>query len=387
MCIWATLYHHTVPAVFAGFFFALTLCSFLWGRLALRGLGYSIAVPKSGIFPGQNITITRTVHNGKLLPLLWLELLEPCAPNGCLLPDSKLIVTNPSIPEDRPDDIWRCQYSFSLLKWHQTLTFSDIWQAERRGIHRVGEVTIRSGDGFGLCAASNTIMLPAARYVVVYPRLTDVSIEAILNDMWDSRSRSQGRLEDITLLKSIRNYTPRDPARRINQRLLARGQGLKVNQYEQVTPSDVLFMLDVASFAGADAEHLECVLSILASLITGLSRRGINVGLVAPRSAYFPQTYSRPSSGEGELVSMLELLSAASASDAAIDTTMEYISPELLGQTYYVALSEKAATSLQALAGFPAHKTQLLVLEAQGSVSTISQGLRARLITQFWRAS
>ena len=387
VCVVSALASHTVLAVFSGFVFALTLCSLVWGRLSLRGVHYDLDLPKRGVFPGQSVALTRTVYNGKILPLLWFELLEPCSPNGCAVPEGNLIVSNPNATEDGPiDDAWRCLYSFSILKWHQTLTFSDLWTAKCRGIHRIDKVTIRSGDGFGLCAANDHLTLTASRQITVYPQLTDVSVDAILNDMWDSRSRSLGYLEDITMMKSVRNYTARDPARRINQRLLARGQGLKVNQYEVVTPSDVLFVLDTSSFSGQNSEHFELVLSILASLITGLSRRGVNVGLIAPRSAYFPQTCVEPSTGELELTRMLELLSAAAQENPPLEHIADYPAAKLLGQVYCVAYNEESSTSLQTLAHFPQHKVQLLTFEA-GGVPVDSQGLRARTITQFWRAS
>ena len=385
VCVWSALLAHTLLAVFSGFIFALTLCSLVWGRLSLRGVRYELTIPQSELFPGQSLWLTRTVYNGKMLPLLWLELLEPCDPDGCAVPDSKFIVPNPEATEEKPEDAWRCLYSFALLKWHQTLTFSDLWTAKHRGIHRVAEITIRSGDGFSLCTAGSQMTMEPARQIVVYPQLTEVSVDAILNNMWDSRSRSSGYLEDVTLMKSVRDYTVRDPARRINQRLLARGQGLKVNQYEVVTPSDVLFALDAASFKGRESEAFERVLSILASLITGLSQRGIQVGLLAPRSAYFPQTYVKPAGGEAELRHMLTLLAAAGQADLPLTDSVDAAAPELLGQVYYVAFSEKAATSLRVLAQVPPHKAELLVFETGEPAE--GHALRAREITQFWRAS
>ena len=394
VCFSSALAGYTPLAVFSGFVFVLSLCALLWGRLSLRGVRYELTVPRSGLFPGQSVTLTRTIYNGKLLPLLWLELFEPCDPDGPAVPDSGLIVPTPDVSsydsleapaEEPPGDRWRCLYSFSLLKWHQALTFSDAWQAQRRGIHRIREVTVRSGDGFSLSAISRTLRLGATRQIVVYPRLTDVSVDAILNDIWDSRSASRGHLEDVTLLKSVRDYTARDPARRINQRLLARGGGLKVNQYEVVTPSDVLFILDAASFRGQVGEPFELALSILGSLITGLSRRGIHVGLLAPRSVYAPQTCIEPSSNEMELLRMLELLAGVSQDNPPLKAARsDYPVPERLGQAYYVTYSESAATSLQILAHFPPHKAQLLTFLATES-SADSQALRARAITEFWR--
>ena len=77
VCIGSALNSHPMLAVFSGFVFSLTLCSLVWGRLSLWGLRYELTLPGGGVFPRQRITLTRTVHNGKMLPLLWFELLEP----------------------------------------------------------------------------------------------------------------------------------------------------------------------------------------------------------------------------------------------------------------------------------------------------------------------
>lgn len=336
LCIWTTLAAYPLFAMFSGFIFALSLCSRIWGQFSLSGISYDLKIDRSGIFPGQEIMLTRTIYNGKMLPLLWLELQEPCSSDS---------------------------YMFSLLKWHQTLTFTDPWMAKRRGIYRISEVVIRSGDGFSLCVADSCIKLETMRQIAVYPMLTNVSVDALLNDMWDSRSRILGHLEDTTLMKSVRDYTARDPARYINQRLLARGQGLKVNQYEVVKPSDVLFVLDAASFKDHKSEYFERVLSILASLLTILSRRGINVGLIAPRSEYFAETTIAPSNSAADLILMLQLLAAAGQDDPPLENFSYHSAPEL-GQIYYIAYCEKSATSSQIIAHFPPHKARILTFEA-----------------------
>ena len=385
LCVAAVLISHIILAVFSGFIFAVTLCSLIWGRLSLRGVRYDISISESGVFPGQSVTLTRTVSNGKFLPLLWLELLEPCNPDGPVAPDGNFIVPDPDAGDADPGDSWRSLYSFSLLKWYQSLTYSDTWLAKRRGIHRINEVTIRSGDGFGLSAAKCRLTPGTLRQIAVYPRLTDVSVDEILNDMWDTRSRATGYLEDVTLMRSVRDYTTGDPARHINRRLLARGQGLKVNQYPVVTPGNVLFVLDAASFHGQEGRHFEYVLSILASLIVGLSRRGVNVGLIAQRSGHFPQTYVAPSNSETELIRMLELLSAAAPDDPPLEDPIGSASTESLGLVYYIAYSENAASSLQSLARFPPHKTRLMALVAQ--MYEGSRDLRTVAISQFGRVS
>ena len=372
-------------SVFFGFIFVLTLCAYTWGRYSLRCLEYSMKASKSGVFPDQTVDITRTLYNGKLLPLIWAELLEPCDPNGCLTPDKRFIIKDPtgdSVDPVDPAVAHRCLYTFSMMKWHQALSVTDTWTARRRGIHRISSALLRSGDGFGLCVRSKPALIDPAWTLAVYPRLVDVSVDMVLRDMWDTRSSSYGYLEDISLLKSVRDYLPQDPARRINQRLLARGQGLKINQYEVVTPSAVMFILDAHSFAG-QGDALETTLSILASLLVGLCGRGVNSGLAVPASAFFPESCVIPTSSEAELARMLALL-AASDSKAKLRRPVPIPAPELIGAVYYIARSAETASSTRLLAPFPQHKTKLLIYEAYSETEGILE-IPARSIREFQR--
>lgn len=347
-------------ALFLGFACAFFLCAWLWGRASVKRLDYSLHLPAVGVFPGQKFTVERTIKNDKLLPLIWLELTEPCLPNGCALPEERFLAEDPLATEETPDEErYFCLYAFTLLKWKQTLRFSDEWTARRRGIHPIPSARIRSGDGFGLVVAARTFSFEAPRRMVVYPALVPVAEEKVLQEMWDSRSRTSGYLEDITLLRSVRPYQRGDAARRINQRMLARGQGLQVNQYQVVTPDSVLFLFDAPSFAGAP-QALEEALSVLASLLTALRRRGVAVGLALGRSSHFPASCVAPTGDEQALWPMLELLAAVGAGDEPPARSLPVPAPELIGRTYYIAHSVGAATALSALAPFPPHKAQLL---------------------------
>ena len=227
--------------------------------------------------------------------------------------------------------------------------------------------------------------LPVEKRVAVYPKLVGVSVDKVLQDMWDTHSTLYGYLEDVTLLRSVRGYLPSDPAKRINQRLLARGQGLMINQYEIVTPTDVLFILDTASFAGQDPEHLETTLSVLASLLVGLCRRKIQVGLAVPASTYFPEMFVPPSSNEADLFHMLELLVVAEANGLPLRGPLPVDSPGLIGQTYYIAHRLDGTTSLKLLAPFPEHKTKLLLWYPEESAG--KTGRKVSSVQSFRRMS
>ena len=74
-------------------------------------------------------------------------------------------------------------------------------------------------------------------------------------------------MEDLTVIRSTRNYMTTDSLKHINWRLAARGLPLSVNVYEDILPKNVHFLLDGESFGGnvPHWEELEETLSILAS--------------------------------------------------------------------------------------------------------------------------
>ena len=348
----------TTPAVFCGFIFVFFTTTRIWGLTALRRVSFKISDPVPGLFPGQRLTLTRIVRNAKALPLLWLEILEPYDPNGCLQAEERYIARRDD-PEGKHS--YFCLYTLILVKWRQTVRFTDEWLAVRRGIRSVNKVELRSGDSLGLCPASRLFLLEQACMVAVYPALVGVDVELVLRDIWDSFSSSAGSLEDTVWIKSIRDYLPQDPACRINQHLLARGQGLKVNQYEVVAPDEILFIMDTASYCGVSAAALEESLSILASLISELQARGIRVGLLAPSSDYFPQTYVTPSNQTSDLARMLRHLASVQAHDPPLNRVSTILSANAPGQVYYLVYGLQTATSLDVLDEFPPHKCQVLI--------------------------
>ncbi|MDR3296138.1 MAG: DUF58 domain-containing protein [Clostridiales Family XIII bacterium] len=368
LCVAAALYGKTALALFLGFIFLLTLSSLVWARLALRDVAFDLQVGRTGLFPGQSFTVARIIRNRKALPLIWAEIRESCSLSDCALPDSRVIVRREDMQGDERVTLYERLYTASLIKWRHSVRFTDVWEARRRGILRIGEATLRSGDGFGLCAVSRRFSLSPPRQITVYPRLADVSVQRILNDMWDTRSASGGYLKDRSVIKSTRDYAPGDPARDINMRLLARGLSMKTNVHEVVSPDAVLFVLDPASFRAAPPDDFETALSILASLIDALTRRGVAASLMTPASEWFPETCTAPAHDDRGRFAMFELLAAASQKDSAFSGKMS-AGPDLPGRVYYTAYSLPAISSPRVLDSFPEHKTQLLLADDSGAAA------------------
>ena len=383
LCVLTAVYGKTLAAFFLGFVFLLATSSYLWAKMALKDVEFEIIAETSGVFPGQAFTVNRTIRNRKLLPLLWVEFREACSLDDCALPDENVIAEREDMQGDRRVKVRERLYRLSFVKWLQAVSFSDEWTAARRGIMSIGETVLRSGDGFGLCVAAKRFQSAQPRRITVYPRLVDVSVGRIINDMWDTRSSSGGFLKDRNLVKTVRDYLPGDPARDINMRLLARGQTMKVNCYEIVAPDSVLFIVDAASFSGGSDGDFEMSLSVVASLIDGLMRRGLAVSLLAPESEWFPEECSPPAGGLAGRDHMFELLAALSRDGSRL-SERPVAAPELYGQVYYVAGSLAEAGALRILGAFPDHRTRILLCDDAGAAVC---GLRVRSVADFVGAS
>jgi len=285
--------------------------------------------------------------------------------------------------ESEPLKIYERRYTLSLVKWRQSVYFKDEWMAERRGIMEISSLALRSGDGFGLCAVGKVYTFDEPRRIVIYPRLASVSVWGILNDMWDTRSENDGYLKDRTVIKSVRDYLPGDPARDVNMRLLARGQTLKTNVFETVTPDTILFVLDVGSFRHHQSEVFERALSVTAALIDALIKGGISVSLMTPASKWFPETCTAPSTQDRDLYQMFELLAAAAQDDAAFTAAAPLPIAEP-GRIYIIGGDPDSLTVPPGLFQFPENK--LFELTA-GEPGEGDGTLRAKSLFDFERTA
>ena len=377
LCVIAVFFGNTPLAIFLGFISILALFSYFWAKYSLKYVNYRINVGKKFIFPGQTFTIHRIIENNKTLPLLWLELLEEFDIDDCALTSEEFIIKNVYREDEMDKTKYERLYTFSLIKWNERIDFKDKWEAKHRGIIQIKTSEISSGDGFGLCKMKQDIEFDTKNRITVFPELIDVSIDKILNNMWDSRSAAKGYLQDRTIIKSTRDYLPGDPVKDINLRLLAKGLGLKTNVFEIVTPDSVLFILDPASFRRFHKNKFEESLSIIASIINKLTKRGINVSLLTPKSKWFEEGVSGGGKSEASVYAMLERLSAASTYDYSFKESIDPAAFESM-QVYYAASGIKSATSLNVLSAFPDHKVNMLILNAEEGKTS---GSRIKLLS------
>ena len=283
-CVLAAFFNQRQLAFALMLVFLLAGAARLWAVLSARKVSVTLSGEMSGLFPGESARLVLTVHNGKFLPLVWMELFFPLAQNLCLTPG-----------ETRKPDDWELaflqeeKYSDQLvgekrcafLLWYETTHLEIRWTANRRGVYSTSGWRLRTGDGFGLAQVECPLSGDEVHRFAVYPKLTSVRPDLFLRSLWNADTGTRGVMEDPTVIRSTRDYLPTDSLKHINWRLTARGLPLSVNVYEDILPKNVHFLFDGESFSGAQPHlpEMEEALSILASELVRLEEAQVLCGL------------------------------------------------------------------------------------------------------------
>ncbi len=276
----------------------------IWAFLTAQNLRVRLRASKTRMFPGDETVLSWQVKNEKFLPVLWLDVKQPLAApvammpvdeeGGSLLcPMEKQDHVNYGLKEDA--EAYLFQQRCSLVGSWRTAAFETRWQAQKRGIYTLDRCRIHTGDGFGLTRYRMQLERDSQRHFVIYPRVVSVHADQFLKKLWEGESGGRGNLEDVSVIKLTRPYETGDSLKRMNWRMLARGQEMTVNQYEVISPRAVHFIFDGESWnscpGGVQKIHrrsMEETLEILASLILRLSERGMECGCSFPETGRLP---------------------------------------------------------------------------------------------------
>jgi len=314
----ASIFRLNAVAGLSLFVFLLALISRLWGDFSISRVSVRLEAESARMFAGDQAKLTYAVTNDKLLPLVWLELIQDMPWRQCIMPEEgfeEYTVTAQEsgnagqTEESAAAEVGKTalKKKFSFLMGRETLRWESTWNARRRGIYAVPQLTLRSGDGFGLTHAEHIVKLDEAPTFVIYPRPVQVDAAPFLRTHWDTSSGSHGYIDDMSVMRGLKPYERGDAWKRINWRMAARGQDLQVNLYETIMPRALHFVFDGESFAGLSPENdeLEQTLSVLSSLLLRLQSEHMDCGLSLPRSVHMPAVNIRAGSGEEDLLFFL----------------------------------------------------------------------------------
>jgi uncharacterized protein (DUF58 family) len=150
-----------------------------------------------------------------------------------------------------------------------------------RGMHLFEGIEVTAGDLFGF--VKKRLSATDREEVLVYPRVRPIRLWRTANDRNAGHSFSMNRIsENVTSVVGVRDYVPGDRLHRIHWKATARGQGLKVKEFEHRTTNDFLFVLDRREWSyGGRRELFERAVSLTASLIAYAIDRRFSAGLVS----------------------------------------------------------------------------------------------------------
>lgn len=150
-----------------------------------------------------------------------------------------------------------------------------------RGHHRVGPLTVRVRDSFGLYLVERRLE-PEVLAVMPRPeKVRGTELRPRHVGPWPGTipARTSGSGSEFY---SLRGYTPGDDLKRINWKASARTNRLIVNETEAERVTDVMLVLDtdVAFFESSEKELFERSVRAAASMSSLLLRQGNRVGLI-----------------------------------------------------------------------------------------------------------
>lgn len=392
-----------IPAL-AGLFlfiFLLSLLSRIWGKLSLKGLELDIQSSEVRMFRGNAVDVTYCIKNNKLLPLIWLELIQDMPRRQCVMPESGFESYEHEARElENEEKKVSLMRKFSFLMPYQTLRWTVPWRGLRRGVYALDRVSLRTGDGFGLTHAERQYEISSCPTFTVYPDIRPVDISLFLRTQWECTSGAKGYMDDTSVLRGIRKYQNHDSWKHINWRVAARQHELQVNLYETIMPKSSHFIVDGESFLvrSEEDEELEHMLSTLGSLFMALKEAGVSCSLSLPQSCGMPPINT--ASGAEELLFYLACYDFLAAVDE--EKTTNPASPvfkpsnfeedgalalsSAAGATYFLTYNISSFTSSGLAAMLdPARLTVISYCEMTEEEELFMQGMKTVLLSDLER--
>jgi uncharacterized protein (DUF58 family) len=272
----------------------ILLATAIWIRYCLHDLRYTREFSQQRALFGEEITLSISLENAKMLPLPWVEI-EDTVPRSLRFSGRNLRVnmsTNSVLLE-----------SLFSLRWYERVTRRYTIQCLARGVHTFGPTRLRSGDVFGFQTREES--LSNRQFLLVYPMvvpLTSFGLPA-RHPFGDQRTPRR-LLEDPSRVVGVRDYAYGDELRRIHWKATARAMQLQSKVYQPTTTYTLVLFLNVLAnidiYYGIHPEWQELAICAAASVANWAIDQGFAVGLYANTRMYMPELSMKTSSGHEE---------------------------------------------------------------------------------------
>lgn len=304
------------------------IASALWGRHALARLEYERTFSRSRCFVGEEVDLTLTLTNRKLLPVTYLQVED-------MVPEPLQIMARRLAFKRIGQTTLRLLFG---LSWYQKVIRRYRLTPTRRGYYELGPVTLRGGDPFGYVNGART--LDCRNALVVYPQTVPLEKLGIPTRRPFGDLKSRDRLfEDPMRFAGVRDYQPGDPLSRVHWKATASSGRLQVKLLDPSSNMGLAVFLNTWGFdifwQGMD-ESVEVGCTVAASIVQWATEQGLAVGLYAnglvQATPVRPTLRMPPARGEHVLPEALEGL--ARLQMPTRDSVAELMALEVPGLSY-----------------------------------------------------
>jgi uncharacterized protein (DUF58 family) len=246
----------------------------LWYRFCLRGLSVRRRLSTGRAEIGDDLLLSVTIENRKLLPLPRLEVVDEVPEYGLQIRGGYL--ENTTMP-------LRLHLVHLLSPWAlQRVSRRYHVSCLARGTYFFGPIRLESGDPFGLLTREEVRNLTT--FLLVYPLVVPLGqLNLPAGVPVGERTTPRRILEDPLRPAGVRAYMLGDEPRRIHWKATARTGTLQSKIFEATTQHTLALFVDARTFdrpsLGYDPDLLELALCTAASVTTWGSQQGYAIGL------------------------------------------------------------------------------------------------------------
>lgn len=340
------------------------LAAWIWVRAAARGVRWSRSVPRAA-FPDETVEVAITVRNEGRVPIPWLLVSE-------------------SVPADlRPSEAVRQVIALGArAKRRVAYTV----QGRRRGLYKLGPLTMRTGDVLGLF--ERPLTGEATDSLVIYPRvlpLHELGLPAALP--FGAAPAPASLFTDPARPTGVRPYAAGDSMRQIDWKNSARAGTLQVRRHQPAIARETLVALAFsrAEYPGRYTyDSLERAVVAAASIAADLVSRGQPVGICS--SGHDPLTDApaasiSPAAGRPHLIEILRLLGRLEApAQASLATALDRATAGLSwGSTLVVVACSGGAALVERLLPLRRRGLHVAIVLVEGSAEDVALARRHQI--------
>ncbi|NLC69275.1 MAG: DUF58 domain-containing protein [Clostridiaceae bacterium] len=276
----------------------------LFKRTAFKKLDYKCEFSTGEAHEGDEIFLVETIYNKKLIPVPWLKV-EINSSRWLEFAETRSVVAQEN----------RHVTSSFFLRSYQKVTRRWSLKCLKRGVFRIDKVTLVSGDLLG--NATNSLPVDVNAEIQVYPQTIELQkIFTPVNHLQGDTIVKRWIIEDPFIISGVREYTTRDPMKKIHWNSTARTGRLMVRQEDFTSKFGLSVILNVQSieneyFDAVYKDFIELGIKAAATIFDIALRNGIPARLASNGSTVDGERqmiYTQEASGRSHISSLLAIL-------------------------------------------------------------------------------